>query len=188
MVKHYLIFAGGLILVVLALAPSLDKLPQAGPAGVSGVGGGPAAGGVGLPMVAGAPPPAGLPSASGPAGGGIAIDRDAGGQFRVAAMVNDQPLRLLIDTGADGLALTEADARALGLAPDPSGYSQVATTASGPGYGAHIHISRLEVGGRDLGGTDAVVIRGLGTSLLGQSMLRRLGTVSLSGDRMFIGN
>jgi aspartyl protease family protein len=184
--KHYLIFAAGLIMVIVLLAPSLDKLP-AGDSSPSGIGGGAPAGGVGLPMVAGpaaaAPQPAG-----GSSGGTFAIDRDSNGQFRVAAMVNDQPLRLLVDTGADGLALTEADARALGVAPDPAAYTQVATTASGPGYGAHVRIDRLEVGGSDLGGTDAVVIRGLGTSLLGQSLLRRMGQVTLSGDRMIIGN
>jgi aspartyl protease family protein len=51
-----------------------------------------------------------------------------------------------------------------------------------------VRIDRLEVGGHDLGGTDAVVVRGLGTSLMGQSVLRRLGPVILSGDRMIIGN
>jgi aspartyl protease family protein len=122
------------------------------------------------------------------AGGGLAIDRDAGGQFHIQAMVNDQPLRMLVDTGADGLALSEADAQSIGVMPDPASFAQVVTTASGPGYGAHVRIDRLELGGRDLGAIDAVVVRGLGTSLLGQSVLRRLGSVTITGDRMIVGN
>lgn len=189
MLKRYLIFAVGLLALVMFLAPSLDRLPTGGST-PPGTGGSPA-GGVGPPVIAGAATgagPAAAPQTSGPAGGGFAIDRDVGGQFHVQAMINDQPMRLIVDTGADGLALSETDARTLGVAPDPSGYTQVATTASGPGYGAHVHIDRLELGGRDLGSTDAVVIRGLSTSLLGLSVLRRLGPVTLSGDRMFIGN
>jgi aspartyl protease family protein len=176
--QRFAIFAVGLIALVVFLAPSLDKmaLDKMAP-GHDG-------------PTASASPTATF--AAGPevnaVGGGFAIDRDGSGQFHVQAMVNDQPLRLLVDTGADGLALSEADARTLGIAPDPSQYAQVVTTASGPGYGAHVHVDRLDVGGHDLGGADAVVVRGLGTSLMGQSVLRRLGPVTLSGDRMFIGS
>ena len=177
MFQRAAVLAIGLIALVLFLAPSLDKMA----AGNGSAQAGPAAPDKSTRAYA-------APPAVNTAGDGLAIERDGSGQFHVAAMVNDQPLRLLVDTGADGLALSEADARMLGVAPDPSQYAQVVTTASGPGYGAHVRIDRLEVGGHDLGGTDAVVVRGLGTSLMGQSVLRRLGPVTLSGDRMIIGN
>lgn len=183
--NRYLIFALGLLLMVVVLAPSLDIL--------SGNAAGPASGGVGPgavgPPVAAAPgPPQVAGAAAAPVGGGTTLDHDGNGKFHIDAMVNDQPLRMLIDTGADGVALSEADASSVGIMPDPSRYTQVVTTASGPGYGAHVHIDRLEVAGHDLGAVDAVVVRGLGTSLLGQSVLRRVGTVTISGDRMVIGN
>jgi aspartyl protease family protein len=181
--NRYLLFALGLLAVVLVLAPWLDMFgnPGAGPAGGGAVGP-PVVGSVGPPVVAGAgsapPPPV--------TGGGVAVDRDANGQFKVEAMVNDQPLRLVVDTGADTLALGEADARSIGIDPDPSRYTATVTTASGTAYAAHVRVDRLEVAGHDLGAVDALVIRGLNTSLLGLSVLRKVGSVQMSGDRMII--
>jgi aspartyl protease family protein len=182
-IQRTLVFAGGLLVAVLVLAPSLDSL--------SGNSASPATSAAEPAMVAGAgPQPAAGAVSPGEAAvdGSTAIDRDAGGRFHVAAMVNDQPVRLLVDTGADTLALSEADARSVGVAPDPAAFTVMVHTASGTGYAAHTRIDRLEVAGHDLGGVDALVVRGLGTSLLGMAVLRRVGTVTLSGDRMFIGN
>ena len=182
MTNRYLLFALGLLAVVLVLAPWLDMFgnPGAGPAG-GGVVGPPVVGSVGPPVVANAgaaPVPV--------TGGGVAVDRDANGQFKLEAMVNDQPLKLVVDTGADTLALGEADARSIGIDPDPSRYTATVTTASGTAYAAHVHVDRLEVAGHDLGAVDGLVIRGLGTSLLGLSVLRKVGSVQMSGDRMII--
>jgi aspartyl protease family protein len=191
--QRYLIFAVGLLLVIAVLAPSLGNLANttagSGP-GFGGDSGGDAGnGGVGLPMIAA--PGAGSTQSGATtvasAGGGVVLMRDAAGQFRADATVDDQPVRFMIDTGADGLALSEADARGVGIMPDPATYRQVVTTASGPGYGAHVRIDRMQVAGHDLRDVDAVVVRGLGTSLLGQSVLRQLGQVTITGDRMTIG-
>ena len=185
MTNRYLLFALGLMAVVLVLAPWLDMFgtPGAGPSGAS-------AGGVGLPVIGSVGPPvvavAPLPPPT-VMGAGIAIDRDGNGQFKLDAMVNDQPLRMVVDTGADTLALGEADARTIGIDPDPSRYTAMVTTASGTAHAAHVRIDRLEVAGHDLGAVDALVVRGLTTSLLGLSVLRKVGTVQLSGDRMIIG-
>jgi len=59
-------------------------------------------------------------------------------------------------------------------------------TASGVGYGAPVTIDSLEVGGQEFRGVPAVVVEGLTVNLLGQSVLRQLGKVELSGDRMVI--
>ena len=182
MTNRYLLFALGLMAVVLVLAPWLDTFgtPGAGPAAGGGTVGPAVVGSVGPPVVARAAAPPVM-------GGGIAIDRDGNGQFKLDAMVNDQPLRMVVDTGADTLALGEADARTIGIDPDPSRYTAMVTTASGTAYAAHVRIDRLEVAGHDLGAVDALVVRGLTTSLLGLSVLRKVGTVQLSGDRMIIG-
>ena len=174
--NRYLIFALGLLVIVIVLAPSLDTLSRNTQAPAADT------------AIAGPTTPAAAPVAADAVGGSTAIDRDSSGQFHIDAVVNGQSLRMLIDTGADGVALSEADANAVGITPDPSRYTQVANTASGPGYGMHVRIDRFEVAGHDLGAVDAVVMRGLGTSLLGQSVLRRVGTVTLSGDRMIIGH
>lgn len=59
-------------------------------------------------------------------------------------------------------------------------------TASGVGYGAPVTLDEVEVAGQRLQGVDAVVVRGLATNLLGQSVLRQLGSVELKGDKMVI--
>ena len=54
------------------------------------------------------------------------------------------------------------------------------------GYGAQIKLDELEVAGERLREVDAVVVKGLAVNLLGQSALRKLGSVQLKGDSMII--
>jgi len=119
-------------------------------------------------------------------GGDTVIERDGGGQFHVNADVNGQEVRFLVDTGADVVALTTEDAARLGIAPDPASFQPILRTASGTGYGAPVRIDHLAIGGRDLDDVEAVVVRGLPVSLLGQSVLRQMGSVTLEGDRLVI--
>ncbi len=195
--QRYLIFVIGILVLVVVLAPSLGTFANTAAGTPGETAQGAPGDGAGLPMLAtpgvatpgvakpGAPGFAGAPVAG---GGALVLMRDPGGQFRGDASVNDQPVRFVIDTGADGVALSEADARGVGVLPDPATYRQVVTTASGPGYGAHVRIDRLQIGGHVLHDIDAVVVRGLGTSLLGQTALRQLGPVTIVGDRMTIGD
>ena len=114
------------------------------------------------------------------------LTRDGSGQFGVEAVVNGQSLPFLIDTGADRVALTVESARAAGLYVDPTGFQEVAVGASGPVRGAHITLARLDVAGRSLEQVDALVLEGLGTNLLGQSVLGQLGAVEMHGDQMVL--
>jgi aspartyl protease family protein len=114
------------------------------------------------------------------------IERDSGGQFHLEVDAGGETVTFLVDTGADLVALTEDDAERLGIRPDPSEYRPMLRTASGTGMGAPVQIARLTIGGRDLDDVDAVVVPELPVSLLGQSALRRLGSVTLRGDRLII--
>ncbi len=114
------------------------------------------------------------------------IDRDASGQFYINVLVNGEEVNFLIDTGADAVALTVEDAERIGLDIDPESFEPVSQTASGIGYGAIVQLDRIELGSDEFRGIDAMVIDGLGTNLLGQSVLGRLGKVELQGDRMII--
>lgn len=116
----------------------------------------------------------------------LMLKRDDTGQFRVDAMVNGASTRFLVDTGADLVAFSEADARALNLPYRDSDFAPILQTASGTGYAAPVRVDQLEVGGQVLRDVDAVVVRDLATNLLGQSVLRRLGAVELQGDSMVI--
>lgn len=133
-----------------------------------------------------APAPAQSASAAVGDSQALVLRRDGSGQFHVTALVEGQDVRFLVDTGADVVALTIDEAEQLGLPVDPGSFQPMMQTASGVGYGAPVTIDSLEVGGQEFRGVPAVVVEGLTVNLLGQSVLRQLGKVELSGDRMVI--
>ena len=120
------------------------------------------------------------------AGDEIVLQRDRTGQFHMDAAVNGNRTTFLVDTGADTVALTVADAEAAGLSVNPDAFVPILQTASGQGYGTVVTLDRLEIGDTELHNIGAVVVRDLGVSLLGQSVLARMGRVELKGDRMVI--
>ena len=126
------------------------------------------------------------PRVSGGGGSALVLQRDASGQFHMTAQVNGEDVRFLVDTGADVVALTVADAQRIGLDADPEQFEPIGRTASGVGYGAAVRLERIDIDGHEIGDVDAVVMDGLSTNLLGQSVLRRLGRVELRGDTMVL--
>lgn len=114
------------------------------------------------------------------------IRRDASGRFRLPARVNGEDTEFLVDTGADVVALTEAEADRLGLTIAPDDFRPILKTASGTGEGARVRLDRLELGDDEFRDVDAVVVRGLAENLLGRSVLARFGKVEMQGDRMVI--
>lgn len=114
------------------------------------------------------------------------ITRDESGQFHLTAQVNGQDTRFLVDTGADTVALTEADARNLGVEFNASDYQPIGRSASGVARGVKVQIDRFQVGEDEFRNVDAIVLEGLETNLLGQSLLRRLGRVEMRGDKMVV--
>lgn len=116
----------------------------------------------------------------------LTLTRNGSGQFTLPALVNGSDMIFLVDTGADLVALTESDAEALGIMPAEEEFQPTIQTASGVGYGAPVVLSEVEVAGHTFNDVDAVVVKDLGTNLLGQSLLRQLGSVELKGDKMVI--
>ena len=116
----------------------------------------------------------------------LTLTRNGSGQFTLNVDVNGSEVEFLVDTGADVVALTESDAEALGILPAEGEFEPSMQTASGVGYGAPVTIDEMQIGGQTLHDVEAVVVKDLGTNLLGQSVLRRLGSVELKGDKMVI--
>jgi len=114
------------------------------------------------------------------------IARDQSGQFRIPARINNSDAEFLIDTGADVVALTVGSAQEAGIPVDPASFQPMMQTANGTGNGARYVVDNLEIAGRPFHDVEVIVMEGLSTNLLGQTMLKRLGRVELAGDRMVI--
>lgn len=121
-------------------------------------------------------------------GEGVVLQRMSDGHFYADVQIDGSTIRMLVDTGASVVALTAADAEALGLEWSEDDVAAVAQGASGPVYGINTQIERMSVGGNEATGVRAIIItEGAGMSLLGQSFLSTLGSVRIAGDSMVLG-
>lgn len=118
---------------------------------------------------------AGTVAASAARGADAVVAKGADGHYWARAEVGGRGLDLLVDTGAGQVALTPADARALGLDPSALTYSAPVVTAAGRTRAAPVMLASLSVGDVEVTEVQAVVVpKGLERSLLGMSFLGRL--------------
>jgi aspartyl protease family protein len=104
--------------------------------------------------------------------------------FYTNAMVNGQPVRFVVDTGASTVALTEADAQRIGIPFSTAEFQVIGTGASGPVRGKLLDFESVSIDGKDVRAVHGAVLEGLDVSLLGQTYLSRIGSVQMSGDSM----
>lgn len=120
-----------------------------------------------------------------PSPNGIVLERAPDGHFYADAKVNGTDVRFLVDTGATGVVLTRADARRASIGAGEF-------SARGIGAGGEVRLqpvtlARLTLGTAAVDNLPAMVAGGnLPVSLLGQSLLRRWGEVTIAGDRMVL--
>jgi aspartyl protease family protein len=112
------------------------------------------------------------------------IAPNSNGHFVTYAKVDGEPIQFVIDTGADMVALTMEDARKAKVSFDPGAFEVVARGASGNVFGQRVMIDELSLDGKVVRDVHGAVIRDLDISLLGQSYLRHLKSVQMSGDEM----
>ena len=114
------------------------------------------------------------------------LTRNETGSFNLTAQVNNRPASFVVDTGADLVSLTEADAHRLGLPVDAGKMRPLLRTADGLANAQMLTIPTLTIGGQVMRDVPAVVVPGLQVNLLGESALGRLRQVILSGNHMVI--
>lgn len=112
------------------------------------------------------------------------LDRTANGHFVAIADVNDEPVRFVVDTGADTVALTVEDARRARVDFDPAQFVVVGRGAGGDVRGQVVRIADIVLDGKRATDVSAVVLEGADISLLGHSYLRRMANVQIAGDQM----
>lgn len=116
-------------------------------------------------------------------GGRIEVPVDSSGHAQLTALVNDVPVRFVVDTGASQLALSRRDARRVGLDPDSLAYAGQARTANGLVGTAAVLLDSVVIGEVRDEAVPAMVIDGeLDRSLMGMSYLRLFARVSFEGD------
>lgn len=111
----------------------------------------------------------------------ITLWADPNGFFHAEGSINNVPVRFLVDTGANTVALNSATAQRIGI-DYKKGQPGVATTASGYTRVYGVTLNAIKVGGIVLHNVAAGVIEGpqpavplLGMSFLGSLEMRREG-------------
>ena len=121
--------------------------------------------------------------------GETVLEREPDGHFYADASVDARSTHFLVDTGASIVALTGADAEAIGLDWNDADVAAIGRGANGTVYGVPVKLERVELGGFEATNVQAAIVpQGLDVSLLGQSFLSRLQGVRIEGDRMIIGS
>ena len=115
-----------------------------------------------------------------------AIPKSQDGHFWANAVVNDKAVRLLVDTGATVVVLTEADAQRLGFDQSTLTYDRKVITAMGPTQAAHVTLASVGVGQSTVHNVEALILPQGGTSLLGMSYLGRLSRMEATPSSLIL--
>ncbi len=113
----------------------------------------------------------------------VVLQRGLDGHYRAEALINNQKVSVLVDTGATGVAISQAVADKLQL----KSVSAVRTnTANGDSVGYMVRLESVKVGGVEAKNVSAMIAPGLGGDvLLGMSYLGRMD-VRLFNNQMTI--
>ncbi len=127
-----------------------------------------------------------IPSMAVPAGDhAMTITASDDGGFYVMGQVNGATVRFAIDTGANGVVLSPADAARAGVDVESLKFASPSETANGVGYVAPVTLDSLNVGQIRLTGVPAAVDKApMSTSLLGMAFLKRLDLFEVKGDHL----
>jgi aspartyl protease family protein len=117
-------------------------------------------------------------------GAEVVIERNSDHHYYADASVNGQSVHFMIDTGASETALTEADARAIGLPVDPSKYEVIGDGASGMVRGQYVQLKSIDLNGIRQQDAQAVIVPGAAVSLLGQPFLEKVDEIVIRQGEM----
>jgi aspartyl protease family protein len=117
--------------------------------------------------------------------GVVVLERAPDGHFYADAEVNGVTVHFMVDTGATSVALSPRDAAAVGLDQDEAGYTEVGRGVGGNVAMKPVTLDRLSVGSIASRDVPAMIVQtDMEISLLGQTWLSRVGSVTIEGNRM----
>ena len=110
----------------------------------------------------------------------VTLKRGLDGHYRAEALINNQKVDVLVDTGATGVAISQAVADKLGL----KSIDAIRTnTANGDSVGYMVRLNSVKVGGVEAKNVSAMIAPGLdGDVLLGMSYLGRMDVRLFKGQ------
>lgn len=113
-------------------------------------------------------------------GSEVVLQRGIDGHYRAEALINGQKVNVLVDTGATGVAISQAVADKLKL----KSISAITTsTANGDTVGYMVRLASIKLGGIEAKSVSALIIPGLqGDALLGMSFLGRMDVRLYKGE------
>lgn len=102
----------------------------------------------------------------------VTLKRGLDGHYRAEALINNQKVNVLVDTGATGVAISQRVADKLGLKSIEAIRTE---TANGSSVGYMVRLESVKVGGVEAQNVAAMIAPGLdGDVLLGMSYLGRM--------------
>jgi aspartyl protease family protein len=143
-----------------------------------------------LPTQPAAPPPpapvAAPAATTAPVTNTMRYSADTRGEVRLDADVDGATVHFVVDTGANLVTLTLADAEAAGINPAALVFSMRFSTANGETYGAPVQLRGIRLDQLSIEDVQAVVVRNVPVSLLGMSFLTRLDHWEMRGGVLTI--
>ncbi len=121
-------------------------------------------------------------------GGEVIVPRRLGGQFLIAAKVNNVPTKFLFDTGASTVVVRAEDAKDMGVDVAALDYDVDVTTANGAARAAEAVLDRIAIGPIVVRNVHALIARpgALNENLLGANFLDRLQSYSVERGRLVL--
>jgi len=121
-----------------------------------------------------------------PASAEVELHRSSDHHFYAEAIVDGKSVRFLVDTGSSAIALTEEDAKRLGIVVKPGQYELIGQGASGLVRGKAAEVGTIELGEIRQEKAKVMVVEGAEISLLGQPFLERVDEIVIRKDRMLL--
>lgn len=117
----------------------------------------------------------------------FSIWRDKSGAFLTVGSINGQTVNMMVDTGATSVAMSESEARRLGINYRLKGDKVRVNTASGNALAYSLKLDRVQLGPISRSNVQAVVIQGDSPRqvLLGMTFLRGI-ELQNQGDRLVL--
>ncbi|AZO54794.1 MAG: TIGR02281 family clan AA aspartic protease [Mesorhizobium sp.] len=118
----------------------------------------------------------------------VTLDKADNGHFEARILVNGNPVRAVVDTGATSTVLTSEDAQAAGFNPAALNYTIPVSTANGMARAAAVKTDELAIGGIVRKGMPVMVAAPgmLSQSLLGMNFIGSLSGFDVRRDRMIL--